>query len=112
MEAPKEPPIRYAVFLIPLHVGLWILALPGFRRLWARRPGLAAAGLGVLSVLMVCHQLVMAVYALGTANAEREQLAAFWAGVRTPQMTTTIYPDLRKAETMELRMAHDGLYRR
>lgn len=112
MAAPQEPPIRYAVFLIPLHVGLWILALPTLRRLWERRPRLGALCLGAASVLLVCHQLVMAVYALGTANAERDQLAAFQAGARTPQMTTTIYPGLRKAEAMERWMARDGLYRR
>ena len=40
--APDQVPMRYAVFLIPLHVGLWILVLPYIRRAMERRPRISA----------------------------------------------------------------------
>jgi hypothetical protein len=105
-------PVRYAVFLIPLHVGLWMMAAPYLRRLWLARPkpmervALAAAG------LMIVHQGVMVVYAVRTAEVNQAVISAFKRGERTPAMLITIYPDLDKAAALSARMRADGFYQR
>jgi hypothetical protein len=110
--APQMVPVRYAVFLAPLHVGLWLTALPWLRRLWLARPAamervaVAAAG------LMVLHQGVMALYAVRTADEIRGVIDAFHRGERSPQMQTTIYPDLGKAQAIDARLRREGLYQR
>jgi hypothetical protein len=110
--APQLVPVRYAVFLIPLHVGLWMMAAPYLRRLWLarRKPmervALAAAG------LMIVHQGVMVVYAVRTANVNQAVIGAFKRGERTPAMLITIYPDLDKAAALTARLRADGFYQR
>lgn len=110
--APDVAPMRYAIFLIPLHVGLWILALPHLRRAWRARPRVMDGALVVASVLMVVHQGVMAVYAVRTADANLRVVADFRAGKRTPAMVPTIYPDLAAAQPLSDRMRREGLYQR
>lgn len=105
-------PMRYAVFLIPLHVGFWILALPYVRRAWIQRPGPVAGAVVGLAVVMLVHQGVMAVFAMRTADANLRVLADFRNGKRSPQMLTTINPDLGEAQALALRMQGDGFYQR
>ncbi len=105
-------PMRYAIFLIPLHVGLWILALPHLRRALGRWPRSIAGAVVASAALMVVHQGVMAVYAVRTADANLQVIADFRAGKRTPAMVPTIYPDLRAAWPISDRMRRDGLYQR
>jgi hypothetical protein len=110
--APGVAPMRYAVFLIPLHVGLWILALPHLRRAWlAQRRPMEAAVISA-ALLMVAHQGVMALYAVRTADANRQVIDQFHAGARSAQMLTTIYPDLAKAAALSARMRSERLYQR
>jgi len=105
-------PVRYAVFTVPLHVGLWLLALPWLRRLWLARPApmervaIAAAG------LMLVHQSVMVVYAVRTTDEIAAVLDAFHRGERTPDMLTTIYPDLGKARAISDWLRREGWYQR
>jgi len=105
-------PVRYAVFTVPLHVGLWLLALPWLRRLWLARPApmervaIAAAG------LMLVHQVVMVVYAVRTTDEIAAVLDAFHRGERTPDMLTTIYPDLGKARAISDWLRREGWYQR
>lgn len=110
--APDVAPMRYAVFLIPLHVGLWILALPHLRRAWRARPTVMEGALVVAAALMVAHQGVMALYAVRTADANRQVIAEFRAGDRSAQMRTTIYPDLAKAAALSARMRAEQIYQR
>jgi hypothetical protein len=112
MIAPELVPMRYAVFLIPLHVGLWILALPYSRRAWERRPGPTAGLVTAAAALMLVHQLVMGVYAVRTADANLRIVAGFRAGQRTPDMQITIYSDLARARALDERMRREGLYQR
>jgi hypothetical protein len=108
--APGVAPMRYAVFLIPLHAGLWILALPYLRGTWlARRRSMEAVVISA-GLLMVAHQGVMALYAVRTADANREVIDQFHAGARSAQMLTTIYPDLAKAAALSARMRSERLY--
>jgi hypothetical protein len=110
--APNMVPMRYAVFLIPLHVGLWILALPHVRQAWPQRPRTVAGAVMGLAVVMLVHQGVMAVFAMRTADANLRVVADFRNGKRSPQMLTTINPDLGAAQALALRMQGDGFYQR
>ena len=109
--APSLVPMRYAAFLIPLHVGLWVLALPYVRRAWERPRGMEAA-LAVAAVLLVGHQAVMALFAIRTADINLRVVADFREGRRSPAMLTTIYPDLGRAQTAAEQMRREGLYQR
>lgn len=109
---PSDVPLRYAVFLIPLHVGLLMLALPIVARLRATRPGLTEAGLAACAVLLVGHQLVMGMAAVRTTDVNRRLIADFRAGQRTPAMVPTVHTDLAKAQALSERMARDGLFQR
>jgi hypothetical protein len=108
--APDMMPMRYAVFLIPLHVGLWVLALPYLRVAWMRWPRGVAAGVAAAAALMLVHQAVMAVFAIRTGDANLRVVADFRAGRETPVMTTAIYPDLATARTLAQAMRRDGYY--
>jgi hypothetical protein len=54
----------------------------------------------------------MALYAVRTADANRQVIAEFRAGARSPQMLTTIYPDLAKAAALSARMRSERIYQR
>ena len=109
---PGVAPMRYAVFLIPLHVGLWILALPHLRRAWERWPRSLASAVVAAAAFMLVNQGVMAVYAVRTADANLQVIADFRAGKRTPAMVPTIYPDPGAAQPLSDRMRREGLYQR
>lgn len=110
--APDQVPMRYAVFMIPLHVGLWILALPYLRRAWQRRPAPVAGAIAAASVFMLVHQAAMGVFAVRTSDINRQVIADFQAGKRTPAMLTTIYFKLGVAEATSERVRRDGIYQR
>jgi hypothetical protein len=110
--APQLTPMRYAVFLAPLHVGLWVLALPYLRQAWEKRPGRWEAAVAAAAAVMLLHQAAMAVYAVRTADQNLRVVADFRARRRTPQMTATIYPDLGRAQAQADAMRREGFYQR
>ncbi|WP_372786404.1 hypothetical protein [Phenylobacterium sp.] len=105
-------PMRYAVFLIPLQVGLWILALPYLRRAWERRPRPMEGLVVGAAALMLVHQGLMAAYAVSAHDTTLALIADFRAGQRSAAMLPTIYPDLAKAQALSDRMRRQGLYQR
>ncbi|MGZ3378055.1 MAG: hypothetical protein ACXU8S_15795 [Phenylobacterium sp.] len=105
-------PMRYAVFMIPLHAGIWIMLLPRVAAFWPRAPRVSALGLLAVAVLMLAHQGAMTLYAVRTADTIYSTIDDFQAGRLTPQMSTIIYPDLAKARAIEARLRRDGLYQR
>lgn len=107
---PDMVPMRYAVFLIPLHVGLWILALPYLRRAWERRPTPMAGAVAASAALMLVHQGAMAVFAVRTADTNLRVIADFRSGERSASMLATIYSDLDVAQALAARMRREGLY--
>ena len=109
---PRLVPLRYSVFMIPLHVGLSIHLLPHLRRALTRRSRLAWATVAAAAVLMVANQTDMALYAMGSADQHLRAIVDFKAGRRTAQMSTTIYPDLAKAAAVNQRLRQRGLYQR
>ncbi|MGZ6017930.1 MAG: hypothetical protein ACXWKO_04605 [Phenylobacterium sp.] len=110
--APSLAPMRYAAFLIPLHVGLWVLALPYVQRAWARWPRQTQAAVVAVAILMVGHQAVMTVFAIRTADINLRLVADFRQGRRSPAMLTTIAPDLDWARAAAAQLRRDGLYQR
>jgi hypothetical protein len=110
--APSQVPMRYAVFMIPLHVGLWILALPYLRRAWARRPRTTEGAVVAAVAIMLVHQVVMGVYAVRTADMNQRIIDDFHAGKRTPEMLITIYTKLDKAQAMSEQLRREGRYQR
>lgn len=94
-------PVRYAMLLAPLHVGLLLLGLPWLRRLWTARPRtVQAAILAGLAVLLVQQVLVGMVAARAGART-RDAIARFERGERTPDMTAIIHPDLARATAID-----------
>jgi hypothetical protein len=91
-----DVPMRYALFLTPLHLGLFFLALPWL----ARRPAGATILLGLFA-------LVLAQQAYGTfkvravANQIRAALADFHRGNDTPMVRVFVHPDPDRARRIE-----------
>lgn len=112
MIAPNLVPMRYAVFLIPLHVGLWILALPYLRRAWVRHPRKTGGLMVVVAAAMVLHQGVMAIYAIRTADANLRMINRFNGGEQALDMRATIYGDLGKAEALKTWLSRMDFYQR
>ena len=108
--APDLVPMRYAVFLIPLQVGLWILALPWVRRAWAGRPRVMDAVLVGLCLGLLAHQGVMAIYAVRTGDITLRDLADWRAGGRSPEVVAVIYPIRERAERVSAVLKARGFY--
>lgn len=110
--APNMVPMRYGVFMTPLHLALWILILPYISRAWTRRPRALEGVVVAAAALMLMHQAVMAVWAVRTADMNRQVIAEFRSGAWTPQMRSTIYFDPATAHALFVRMRRDDLYQR
>ena len=109
---PQLVPMRYAIFMMPTHVALWILAAPYVRRWWLARPQRMEAAFLAAAVVMLGVQGLMAEYAVRTADINRRIIADFHAGKRSERMLTTIYPDLAKAQALSEGLQARGLYQR
>ena len=109
---PLAPPLRYAVFVTPLHVGLLILALPWLARRRAARPGAFDLAVAAVGVLALGQLAVMGHAAVRTTDVNRQLIADFRAGQTTPAMTATVHPDLAHARALSDRLRREGLYQR
>lgn len=109
-EAPRDIPLRYAVLLTPLHVGLLMLAAPGLQLRWVRRPRTAQALLATAAILMVAHQAGAGAFVVRTSDIIRARVAAFQVGDRSAPVLATVYPDADKAAALLSRMRAQGLY--
>ncbi|MBS0333353.1 MAG: hypothetical protein JSS35_11340 [Proteobacteria bacterium] len=108
--APELVPMRYAVFLIPMQVGLWVLALPAVRRVWGARPRAAEAAVSGLCLILLAHQAVMALYAVRTGDMNLRVVAAYRQGARDPAVMAVIYPVPAKALAIREALKRRGLY--
>lgn len=109
-DLPTDVPLRYAVFLTPLHVGLLMLAAPLLQKVVLERPRPGQALLVAAALLFALHQLGAGVFVARTADINRARIAAFKAGDRTPPVLAVMYPDAAKAEAMLARMAQARIY--
>lgn len=104
----SDTPLRYALFLVPMHVGLLMLAMPMLARF--RRPHVTSGAFAAAAIVLLGHQAVMGLAAIRTTDVNRQLIADFRQGLRSPQMTPTIHTDLTRAAMLDDRMRRDGLY--
>jgi hypothetical protein len=110
MISPALVPMRYSIFLTPLHLGLWLLALPYLRCAWTRHARTLQALVGLAAAVMLAHQAAMAVFAVRTADANLRVIADFREGRRYPQMQPIVYGDLRQVLALADWMRRAGFY--
>ena len=105
-------PVRYSVYLAPLHAGLLFLALPRVQRFWqagsARRTVQMAIVLAV--VILVIQQFFAGQAATAGAKYISDTIHRFIAGERTPEMTRLVFNDLTYAEYLYGVLRRDGIY--
>lgn len=105
-------PVRYSVYLAPLHAGLLLLALPRMQRYWraagARRNVQVTIVLSV--VILVAQQYFAGQAAIAGSQHISDTIHRFIAGERTREMTRLIFNDLTHAEHLYGVLRREGLY--
>lgn len=89
-----EVPVRYALFLTPLHLGVFFLALPWIAR---RKPALV---FGVLFAVLLAQQAYGVLKVKGAADQVRAALADFAAGRDTPMVKVFVHPEPKHAQAV------------
>ncbi len=105
-EANVRIPVRYALLVAPLHLGLLALALPLLAGL-ADRLRRQAALLGVALALaggLLALQVLMGRAAMTVTDDMHGMIDRYNAGVREPGMEKLIFPDLTEAERILARL--------
>ena len=105
-------PVRYAVLMIPLHVGLLWLAAQALKRFWdnPRQQPIVATTLLAISVLLLVQQVAAGESAAARASRIRAAITRFENGETDPEMTTIIYVDLEQARRERELINRAGLY--
>jgi hypothetical protein len=105
-------PVRYSVLLIPLHVGLLLVASPVFERLWSRRGQSLTVSVCVVGacVGLLLQQMVAGAAAVSNAERIRATIERFHAGQSDEGMVTVIDEDLEKARRELAVMRRAGVY--
>jgi hypothetical protein len=110
LEDAHNVPVRYAVLVAPLHIGLLMLGLPLLGAVW-RNNRRMTEGLIVTALLALFAQnAVMAIKVIEVNDITRNTIADFHAGLRTPHMLTLIHPDLAHAQAISDRLRRDNLF--
>jgi hypothetical protein len=112
LEDAANVPLRYAVLVTPLHVGLLMLALPWVGELWRANRTAAQALMAVLVAGVLAQDLLMAAKVVRASDVNRNLVADFKAGIRTPPMRVTVHPDLAHAQAIYARLKSDRLFQR
>jgi len=112
LEDPANVPLRYAVLVTPLHVGLLMLLLPWAGELWRASRSAGQALVLVVLAAMLAQHVVFATKVIRASDVNRNLVADFKAGIRTPAMSATVHPNLAHAQAMYERLERDGLFQR
>lgn len=103
-------PVRYAVIMAPLQIGVLVL-------LAIRNPALSRASnatlcstVAAILVVGIVHQVLGQSVILRYCAHLNQTLAAFNAGQRTPEMTEYVHPNMRHAEQVTAEMKRRGVY--
>lgn len=112
LDDPTNVPVRYQAQLVPLHAGLVIFAAPFAARLWRARPRAMEAAAVAAAGLMLAQQAVMGASLIRIADAQRQVMADFMAGLESPEMRVRVHPNLQHARAMQARMRAAGVYQR
>lgn len=103
-------PVRYALFMAPLHIGVLTLILLRLGRWAAARPGqVLAFTVAALAAVMV-QQVLGAVLVVREGARIARTLDDFDRGQRSGIMTSIVYPDLARAAAMDRALKVRGLY--
>jgi hypothetical protein len=105
-------PVRYSVFVAPLHVGLLWLALPWLARQWPlpHRRRLIEAGALAAGALLLVQQVASGEAAAGRARSMTATIERFLAGQRDADMPSVVYSDLDDAQSAVDAMRRAGIY--
>jgi hypothetical protein len=109
VEEPHNVPLRYGLLVAPMQVGLVMLAAPWATRLARRAPGRLESVALILLLAMFAQNAAMAVKVVQASDVIRNEITAFHAGARRPDMLTLVHPNLAMAELLSMRLRHDGL---
>lgn len=105
-------PVRYAVLVTPLHVGLLWTVWPVLGRLWDSQRHRLAVSLAIAGacVLLLVQQITAGQIAAATTARMRATIDRFLAGETDAQMTSVIYIDLDQARRELETIRQAGLY--
>jgi hypothetical protein len=98
------------VLVTPMHVGLLMLALPWAGELWRANRTAAQALVAALVLGVLAQDVLMAVKVIRASDVNRNLIADFKAGLRTPAMQVTVHPDLARAEAVYAQLQRDGRF--
>lgn len=91
-------PIRYAMFVVLAHFGLFLLALPYLQKVWDKDDRRALAAFSVLfSTAWLAQQIAVGALAVREARHYNDAWARFVAGQWTPDMVHYVYPNREQA---------------
>jgi hypothetical protein len=111
-KADVEVPVRYSVYLAPLHAALLCLVLPWLNGRWRmldhRRIGQVAV-LAIASLLLV-QQVAAGQAATTISRTITATIDRFMAGERDPQMSRFVSGDLAHASQIFEMMKREGIY--
>lgn len=110
LEDPYNVPLRYALLVTPLHVGLLMLAAPYVGVLWRKNARLTQAVCLLALLAVFAQNAVIAVKVVRASDIMRNAIVDFHAGRRTPLILTLVYPDPHRAEAISDRLTRDDLF--
>jgi hypothetical protein len=95
---PGPTPIRYAMFMVLAHLGLFLYALPYLHALWQKGRATSLQWVAVvLAVAWLGHQVAVGEMAVKEASHYNDAWSRFVAGDWTPDMLLYVYPDHERA---------------
>ncbi|MSO72001.1 MAG: hypothetical protein EXQ84_00105 [Rhodospirillaceae bacterium] len=105
-------PVRYSVYLAPLHAGLLFLALPLVQRFWQAAGARRNVQMAIVTAVMilVVQQFFAGQAAIAGSKYISDTIHRFIAGERTPEMTRLVFDDLAHAEYLYGVLRRDGIY--
>lgn len=112
LDADVRVPVRYSLFVTPLHIGLLWLATPSLTRQWhmaERRRYFRAAALAA-GVLLLVQQVAAGQAAVATTEAMRASIRRFMAGKTEAGMERVVFDDLEQARRSWNTIRGAGLY--
>jgi hypothetical protein len=112
LEPALKTPLRYAILVTPLHVGLLMLVLQGAGASWRAHPRRVQAAAAALLAALLLQNVAMSAKVVRASDLIRSTVTEFRAGRATPLATALIYPDLPHATAVYGWLDREGLFRR
>jgi hypothetical protein len=110
VSAVVDVPARYRIYMVPMHIGLMMLATPWVERQWVLRRRVTQAALVACLSLLLVQQVLVGMVSSAAARHARETITAFHQGLRQPDMDWLIYPDIGHAQAIYDEMERRDVY--